>query len=39
MKNLYIVAGKRRFHTLAEALAFANRIYARTGIFVSVEAL
>lgn len=39
MKNLYIIAGKRRFHTLEEAIAFANRVYVRTGILVSVECL
>ena len=39
MKNKYIVAGKRRFPTLEQALAFAASIHRRTGVFASVEAL
>jgi len=35
----YIVNGKRKFATLAAALAYAGRIYQRTGNIVAVEAL
>jgi len=35
----YIVNGKRKFATLAAALAYAGRIYQRTGNIVTVEAL
>ena len=38
MKNKYIVKG-RRFPTLEQALAYANDIHRRTGVFVAVEAL
>lgn len=39
MKNKFIVGGKKRFSTLAEACAYAAAFHRRTGIFVSVEAL
>jgi hypothetical protein len=35
----YIVNGKRKFATLAEAIAHAASIHRRTGVFVSVEEL
>jgi hypothetical protein len=33
----YIVGGKYRFKTLDEAKAYANRVYQRTGLILSVE--
>lgn len=35
----YIVNGKRKFATLAEAIAYANVWYERKGIIVAIEAL
>lgn len=35
----YIVNGKRKFATLAEACEYAASIHRRTGAFVSVEAI
>jgi hypothetical protein len=35
----YIVNGVRKFATLEQALAFAERVYQKTGNFCSVEAL
>lgn len=36
-KYKFIVNGKRKFMELADALAYAERVYFRTGNIVSVE--
>ena len=35
--NKYITGTGRKFKTLDDALAYANRYYARNGVFISVE--
>jgi hypothetical protein len=34
---VYLVNGKRKFDTLHDALALAEKIFQKTGIIVSVE--
>lgn len=38
MKNKFI-ANKRRFPTLDEAKAYAERVHRRTGVFIGISAL
>lgn len=35
----YIVNGQKIFRRLQDAIEYANRIYKRTGVFVSIEAI
>lgn len=39
MKNEFVVDGRYYFPTMEEACEFADEILAKTGVFVSVEAV